>query len=118
MLPGYVPMGKDGMSEHAGHVAMGLTGPENTLPMMSSMGPYGPIEMGGMFTVVKVRDNLAAGDYRDPGWYSSPEGTVARLVSKDPNFGSPPRRKPTTAAASKSKAPKAMPDMPGMKHGN
>ena len=118
MLPGYVPMGKDGMSEHAGHVAMGLTGPENTLPMMSSMGPYGPIEMGGMFTVVKVRDNLAAGDYRDPGWYSSPEGTVARLVSKDPNFGSPPRRKPTTAAASKPKAPKVMPDMPGMKHGN
>ena len=25
--------------------------------------PFGPIEMGGMFTVMKVRDDLAPGDY-------------------------------------------------------
>ena len=31
----------------------------------------------GGFTVVKVRDGLARGDYRDPGWYKHPPGTVA-----------------------------------------
>jgi hypothetical protein len=34
--------------------------------------------MGGMFTVVKVRPDLKPGDYRDPGWYKHPPGTVAR----------------------------------------
>jgi hypothetical protein len=33
--------------------------------------------MGGMFSVVKVRDDLARGDYRDPGWYAHPGGTLA-----------------------------------------
>jgi hypothetical protein len=31
-----------------------------------------------MFTVLKVRDDLAPGDFRDPGWYAHPPGTVAR----------------------------------------
>jgi hypothetical protein len=69
-----------------------LDGPANTYPMMAGTGPFGPIEMGGMFTVVKVRNDLAPGDYSDPGWYANPPGTVASLVSKDPNFGSPVRR--------------------------
>ena len=46
--------------------------PDNTLPMMGGAGPYGSIEMGGMFTVVKIRPDLAPGDYRDPGWYQPP----------------------------------------------
>jgi hypothetical protein len=58
---------------------------------MIGRGPHGALEMGGMFTVVKVRDDLATGDYRDPGWYESPPGTVARRVSEDPDFGSPAR---------------------------
>jgi hypothetical protein len=33
--------------------------------------------MGGMFSVVKVREGLASGDYKDPGWYQNPPGTVA-----------------------------------------
>lgn len=96
LLPGYVPMGRHGMSEHSGHVAMGMPGmegPPNTLPMMTGKGPYGPVEMGGMFTVVKVRDDLAPGDYRDPGWYAAPAGSVARRVSRDPSFGQPVRRR-------------------------
>ena len=44
----------------------------NTLPMMTGTGPFGPIEMGGMFTVVKVREGLAPGDYKDPGPYKNP----------------------------------------------
>lgn len=94
LLPGYMAMGRDGMSEHAGHVAMGMKGPENTLPMMAGDGQFGPIEMGGMFTVVKVRDDQPPGDYRDPGWYRYPKGSVARRVSGDPQFGQPHRRQP------------------------
>ena len=32
--------------------------------------------MGGMFTVIKVRDHLESYD-KDPGWYQHPRGTVA-----------------------------------------
>jgi hypothetical protein len=53
-----------------------MTGPKNTLPMMMGKGPFGNIEMGGMFTVVKVRDQLQSYD-KDPGWYKHPEGTVS-----------------------------------------
>lgn len=49
--------------------------------MMSGKGPYGNIEMGGMFTVVKVRDDLKSYD-EDPGWYRHPEGTVALRVGE------------------------------------
>ncbi|MFY2764814.1 multicopper oxidase family protein [Arenimonas sp. MALMAid1274] len=93
MLPGYMAMGADGMSEHQQHVDSGhMPGPENTLPMMTGQGPFGSIEMGGMFTVLKVRDNQPRDDYSDPGWYRHPAGTVARRISTDPSFGDPPRR--------------------------
>ena len=75
LVPGYMAMGKDGMAEHAQH-AEHMKGLPNTLPMMTGTGPFGPIEMGGMFTVVKVRENLKSYD-EDPGWYEYPEGTVA-----------------------------------------
>lgn len=95
MLPGYMAMGRYGMAEHQDHINMGhMQGPPNTLPMMMGEGPFGNLEMGGMFTVVKVRDDLAPGDYRDPGWYRNPKGTVAWKVSDDPNFGNPVRRGP------------------------
>ena len=70
-------------------------GPENTLAMMTGKGPYGNIEMGGMFTTVKVRDKLKRGDFSDPGWYDAPKGTMAAKVSSDPDFGNPPRRENT-----------------------
>lgn len=80
VLPGYEPMGEHGMAEHARHSGMAhMQGPENTLPMMGGQGPFGNMEMGGMFTVVKVRDRVAR-DYRDPGWYAHPAGSVARRV--------------------------------------
>jgi hypothetical protein len=74
LVPGYMAMGDKGGS--MGGMQMPL--PENTLPMMAGRGPFGDIEMGGMFTVIKVREGLARGDYRDPGWYKHPAGTVAR----------------------------------------
>lgn len=72
--PDYMAMGSQGMAE-MGDMEMPL--PDNTLPMMTGTGPFGPLEMGGMFSVVKVREGLAANDYKDPGWYKHPEGTVA-----------------------------------------
>jgi FtsP/CotA-like multicopper oxidase with cupredoxin domain len=74
LVDGYMAMGESGMSEMQ-EMLMPL--PENTLPMMTGDGPFGPLEMGGMFTVVKVREGLAHDDYRDPGWYRHPPGTVA-----------------------------------------
>jgi manganese oxidase len=74
MVPDYMPMGSQGMAE-MGEMEMPM--PDNTLPMMTGTGPFGPIEMGGMFTVVKVREGLAANDYKDPGWFKHPAGTVA-----------------------------------------
>jgi len=64
-VPGYMAMGEHGMGDMQD---MAMKTPENTLPMMAGEGPYGPIGMGGMFTVVKVRKRLPA-DGSDPGWY-------------------------------------------------
>ena len=80
MIPGYMAMGGTGMAEHADHVDH-MAGPKNTLPMMMGKGQFGNIEMGGMFTVVKVRDHLTSYD-KDPGWYKHPEGTVAYRLDK------------------------------------
>lgn len=54
--------------------------PRNISPI-GSPGPFGVIEMGGMFTIFKVRDNLTS--YVDPGWYQHPPGTVAEAVDVD-----------------------------------
>ena len=74
VVPDYTPMGSAGMAEMG---AMEMPLPDNTLPMMTGFGQFGPIEMGGMFTAMKVREGLAVNDYRDPGSYKNPEGTVA-----------------------------------------
>jgi FtsP/CotA-like multicopper oxidase with cupredoxin domain len=44
---------------------------------MTGQGPMGALEMGGMFTTIKVREGLGRNDYKDPGWYKHPAGTVA-----------------------------------------
>jgi hypothetical protein len=48
--------------------------PANLSPI-GNPGPFGVIELGGMFTVLKVRKGLTS--YADPGWYQHPTGTVA-----------------------------------------
>ena len=75
LVPDYMVMGDRGMAD-MGEMEMPL--PDNTLPMMTGTGPFGALEMGGMFSVVKVREGLARDDYTDPGWYKHPAGTVAR----------------------------------------
>ena len=67
LLPGYEPMGDNGMYEHDLHASMGhMQGPVNTLPMAAGPGPFGTIAMGGMMTLVRVRAGIAG---VDPGWY-------------------------------------------------
>ena len=73
LVPDYMVMGEKGGS--MGDMEMPL--PDNTLPMMTGQGPFGGIEMGGMFTLLKVRKDQKRGDYRDPGWYRHPAGSVA-----------------------------------------
>jgi len=72
--PDYMVMGERGMAD-MGEMQMEL--PDNTLPMMTGQGPYGPIEMGGMFTTLKVRREQKPGDHSDPGWFKQPTGTQA-----------------------------------------
>ena len=91
VAPGYMPMGANGMGDMGG---MEMPLPDNTLPMMGGYAQFGPVEMGGMFTVMKVRPGLAAGDYRDPGWYKHPEGAVAYEWTGEPL--AEPRRDPAT----------------------
>ena len=74
LVPDYMLMGERGMAD-MGEMEMPL--PDNTLPMMTGQGPFGAVEMGGMFTVLKVRREQKRGDYRDPGWFRHPKGTVA-----------------------------------------
>jgi hypothetical protein len=74
LIPDYMVMGERGMAD-MGEMEMPI--PENTLPMMGGQGQFGGVEMGGMFTVVKVRKDQKPGDYKDPGWYKHPAGTVA-----------------------------------------
>jgi hypothetical protein len=49
--------------------------------MMGGPGPFDYIAMGGMFTVIKIREGITS--YEDPGWYKHPEGTVASLATAD-----------------------------------
>ena len=54
---------------------LGMPLPRNSIAMKGGPGPFGTIDMGGMFTVVKIRERLD-GD-QDPGWYAHPPGTVS-----------------------------------------
>ena len=78
-IPDYMVMGERGMAD-MGEMEMPL--PDNTLPMMTGAGPFGPLEMGGMFTVVKIRDNQAPGDYADPGWFPHPTGNPGPRIHR------------------------------------
>ena len=65
-----------GMSE------MGMQNPPNSIPMVGGNGPKDEITMGGMFTILKVRESLSNYD-EDPGWYDDPPGTLASLAAPE-----------------------------------
>jgi hypothetical protein len=78
LLPAYMTMGNTGMGEMA---EMGMPVPKNSIPMVGGAGPFSYIDMGGMFTILKVRKGITS--YDDPGWYGHPKGTVADAATAD-----------------------------------
>jgi len=78
LLPNYMTMGTVGMTGMSG---MGMPNPKGSISMLGGDGPHGPIEMGGLFTVLKVRERLPKGG--DPGWYVNPPGTMADEATAD-----------------------------------
>ncbi len=79
LVPGYMTMGQAGMGDMA---TMGMINPPNSLPMVGGPGQHDYITMGGMFTILKVRDELPA-DGSEPGWYKAPPGTQADVAAVD-----------------------------------
>jgi hypothetical protein len=75
LVAGYMTMGQDGMGT-MGEMAMDL--PANTAPMGGMRGPFGTIDMGGMFTLLKVRER---GDGAE--WYRGDPKTRARVATKE-----------------------------------
>ncbi|HYM60794.1 MAG TPA: copper oxidase [Thermoanaerobaculia bacterium] len=81
LVPGAMIMGPTGMGSMS---EMNMGAPPNTAST-SGPGPFGTIDMGGMFTIIKVRESLAG--HGDPGWYEHPRGTVAWKVDSVPAGG-------------------------------
>lgn len=78
LVPGFMTMGHDGMGAMA-EMKMGM--PDNSIPMRGGHGPFANIDMGGMFTILKVRERPE--DEDGSGWYQHPAGTVAQLASTE-----------------------------------
>jgi hypothetical protein len=78
-VPGTMVMGENGMDEMS---QMRMAQPAGSIAMLGGMGPYGPIGMGGMFTLLKVRERLPAGE-ADLGWYAAPKDTVAHEATAE-----------------------------------
>ncbi len=94
LVPDYMVMGERGMAD-MGEMEMPL--PDNTARMMSGEGPFGSVEMGGMFSVLKVRKDQKRGDYSNPGWFKHPQGTVAYEFNG--TSAEPPRARDAGSAA-------------------
>jgi FtsP/CotA-like multicopper oxidase with cupredoxin domain len=78
LLPEYMTMGQTGMANMA-EMAEAMGVPKNSIPMLGGPGPFAYIDMGGMFTIIKVRDGITS--YEDPGWFRHPAGTVAERAT-------------------------------------
>ena len=74
VVPGYMTMGQTGMGD-----MMMMEQPRNSISMLGGKGPFDEIDMGGMFTILKIRDHLTAESAA--AWYDHPKGTVADVAS-------------------------------------
>jgi hypothetical protein len=78
VVPGTMAMGAAGMGEMS---TMRMAQPRGSITMLGGDGPHGTIDMGGMFTLLKIRDRLTGAG--DPGWYESPPADVAIEATAD-----------------------------------
>jgi manganese oxidase len=76
LVPGYMTMGETGMGD-----MMKMQQPRNSISMLGGKGPFDQIDMGGMFTIVKVRNKLT--EETANAWYEHPKGTVADEATAD-----------------------------------
>ncbi|MGC3989758.1 MAG: copper oxidase [Chthoniobacteraceae bacterium] len=76
LVPGAMTMGGSGMGD-----MMSMGAPANSIPMSGGDGPFGGITMGGMFTIIKVRETLTG--TADPGWYENPPHTLAAKATPE-----------------------------------
>jgi manganese oxidase len=76
IVPGYMTMGETGMGD-----MMTMKQPRNSISMLGGKGPFDQIDMGGMFTIVKVRDKLT--EQTANAWYEHPKGTVADIATAE-----------------------------------
>jgi manganese oxidase len=72
IVPGYMTMGTTGMG---GMGEMDMPLPANSIPMRGTDGPFAHMDVGGMFTIIKVREQPTEADR--VGWYAHAPGTVA-----------------------------------------
>jgi manganese oxidase len=77
LAPGYMSMGQRGMG---GMGEMNMPVPPNSLPMRGAIGAHGYIDMGGMFTFLKVRDQPSESDRTT--FYAQPPGSA--VAKADP----------------------------------
>ncbi len=87
VVGGYMSMGAEGMGDMGEMVDPAVKGghkmpiPKNSIPMVGGVGAYGYITMGGMFTILKVRDELVGEG--DPGPYKLPPGTQSVVATAE-----------------------------------
>ena len=86
LVPGYMAMGENGMDDMSA-MAKHMPGPDNTLPMMGGEGPFGSVGMGGMFTILKVRDSVDASS--KDSWYIQPKSAMSATVKDTKQAESP-----------------------------
>jgi hypothetical protein len=70
-VPAFAAMEGGAMDPDAPDVTL----PKNSRPMLGGAAGHGYVTMGGMVTVLKVRDAITS--YGDPGDYEAPPGTLA-----------------------------------------
>src|SRR5215813_4074090 len=103
LVPDYMPMGSTGMAEMG---AMEMPLPENTLPMMTGFGQFGPIEMGGMFTLMKIPRRPCGQRLQGSGRLQAP-ARHGRIRSRELiRAVAPPKRRPAQCRAQGSQARK------------
>jgi hypothetical protein len=75
LVPELLAEGQAGMHGEEMHV------PANSIAMLGGPGPFGYVTMGGMFTILKVREALQ--EAADAGWYANPPGSLARAAEPE-----------------------------------
>ncbi len=72
LIPNYKILGTTGMKDMT---KSGLSIPKNSIPMLGYKGQFGQTALGGMANILRIRKKT--NNYKDPGPYSFPRGTIA-----------------------------------------